>query len=56
MYVDNRQYFGHLVVTDGEKVENRARPDLYEIFNNKYVCIITQFINSNQFNIFLFEI
>ena len=36
MYVDNRQYYGHLVNNENFNTE-RLHGDMYEIFNNEYV-------------------
>lgn len=37
MFVDNQVYYGHLL--DSEKYETtHLHNDLYEIFDNRYVC------------------
>ena len=39
MFVDNRQYVGHLVNSESFNTE-RLNGDMYEIFSNEYVSVI----------------
>ncbi len=39
MYVDNQEYYGHLVNSDNYDTSHK-HSDLYQIFDNKYVSSI----------------